>query len=115
MRRSRILPVLLVVLGATLIVTSIGWFRAADKGELLRFTSCAIDDGTAVVTYDYGARSKVTATADATGDELVVGVWAHQEGGDVEDVGLSGELRFSVFDSTELRYPDGEPVDCESS
>ena len=108
------MAVVLVLLCAALIGTAVGWFRSAQKGELLYFESCVVDNGTAVVTYDYGANSKVTATADGTGDELVVGVWARQEGRSVEDIGLTGEFRFSVFDSAELKYPDGESVDCES-
>ena len=60
MRATRTLTAVIVLQCVGLAVTSAGWYRSNDPGNLSGFDSCRIEDGTAVLTYTYGANEKVT-------------------------------------------------------
>ena len=113
MRAVRFILVGLLAVG--LLVTSVGWYRAASAGSDQRFESCSFDGTTLVLTYLYGANERVSPTVDARGKDLVVALHVDAGEGATPSIGLSGEARFSIFgDPTSVRYPDGEKVDCSA-
>jgi len=105
-----------VVLGALvagLLVTSIGWYRAADAGTERAFDSCRFDGDTLVLTYLYGVDEVVSPTLDATGDDIVVALRVRRVSGSAPAVGLTGEARFAIYGGRRtVRYPGGEALSC---
>ncbi len=70
--------VVLGVLLAGLVITSVGWYRAADAGTERTFDSCRFDGDTLVLSYMYGVNEIVSPSLDTTGADIVVALRVKQ-------------------------------------
>lgn len=100
------------VLAAGLLVTSVGWYRVASAGSDEHFDSCRFDGQTLVLSYSYGANERVSPSVDTRGGDVVASFHVEAGTGSTDDIGLTGEARFAIFgEPTTVRYPDGEKLD----
>lgn len=101
------------VLTAGLLVTSVGWYLGVSGGSDQRFDSCRYDGQTLVLSYSYGANQRVSPAVDTRDMDVVVALHVDAGKGSTPDIGLTGEARFAIFGGpTTVRYPDGERLDC---
>jgi hypothetical protein len=105
-----------------LVVTSVGWYRAAGGGSDLRtddpsrFESCSFDGDKLVLGFTYGAGQLVAPSIDTrSGDTVVVALDEEVGDGIRPAIALMGSAEFSVFGAagdTVFEYADGTPLDC---
>ena len=101
------------VLTAGLLATSVGWYRVASAGSDQHFDSCRFDGQKLVLSYSYEANERVSPTVDTRGGDVVVALHVEAGTGSTTDIGLTGEAGFAIFgEPTTVRYPDGEKLDC---
>ena len=101
------------VLLAGLVVTSVGWYRAADAGGERTFESCRFDSDTPVLSYTYGVNEIVSPSLDTTGADIVVALRVKRGDGSAVMIGLTGEARFAIYgEDRTVRYPGGEVLTC---
>lgn len=99
-----------------LAITSIGWATARDDPEWERLSGCTAVDGRLNVSFDYGGNERTALVLDTRGGGGVLAVEHVEDSGDTPDIGLGGQASL-IYEGAvnELRYPNGDPVDCESS
>lgn len=88
-------PIVVAALAAGLVAGGTGWYAAAHPKGHQHFDSCAVQpDGTLVLRYGHGVGDKVTASAQATKNAIVVSLHVQRATGDNPAVPLHGDLRF---------------------
>jgi hypothetical protein len=98
-----------------LLVTSVGWFRAAADPDLNRFESCVVTDRAVTLSYGYGANQRTAVVYDSRDGVATVALEIEEGSGDTPDVRRNGQASFEYSgDLAGLRYPDGETVDCQA-
>jgi hypothetical protein len=101
------------VLTVGLLVTAVGWYRAASAGSEHHFDSCSFDGQTLILSYFYGANQRVSPAVDTRGNDVMVALHVDAGRGPTESIALPGEARFAIFgEPTTVRYPDGKTLDC---
>lgn len=107
-------PVLLVAL----LVTSIGWWRAAsDDSTVGRFETCALDGDQLTLSYAYGVNQLLAPSVDTRDpDKVVVELREATGGGNNIDIGLGGQATFGLYgadEDTVVEYADGKRLACD--
>ncbi|KAA1421587.1 hypothetical protein F0U44_04720 [Nocardioides humilatus] len=118
---SRRIAVVMGLLTAALVVTTVGWIRSSDSVRLgedkpARFDSCTFDGSLLVLRWTYGVSELVAPSVDTRPrGKVVVELVEKTQDEPTISIGLLGEAEFTIYggdEGTTFEYADGKRLEC---